>query len=83
VVIRQRINLWTLFGSRHDRIVAVVTVASPRNFAFIDGQNLNGFIPITSPLHEAPEGGLHRGLQAVTYRGDGKPKGNVDAELVL
>jgi len=61
-----------------------VTVASPRNFAFIDGQNLNGFIPDNQPLYtRLQKAGYTVVFKPVTYRGDGKPKGNVDAELVL
>ena len=62
----------------------MVTVASPRNFAFIDGQNLNGFIPDNQPLYtRLQKAGYTVVFKPVTYRGDGKPKGNVDAELVL
>ena len=95
---------------------SAVTVASPRNFAFIDGQNLHlgirdlgwrvdwrrlrvhleehyrvtrafyfvGFIPDNQPLYtRLQKAGYTVVFKPVTYRGDGKPKGNVDAELVL
>jgi len=93
-----------------------VAVASGRNFAFIDGQNVNlgirdlgwrvdwrrfrihleehyrvtrafyfvGFIPDNQALYTRLQKTGHTLVfKPVTYRGDGKPKGNVDAELVL
>jgi len=93
-----------------------VAVASKRNFAFIDGQNLNlgirdlgwrvdwrrsrvhleehyratrafyfvGFIPNYQALYtRLQKAGYTLIFKPVTYRGDGRPKGNVDAELVL
>ena len=93
-----------------------MAVASGRNFAFIDGQNVNlgirdlgwrvdwrrfrihleehyrvtrafyfvGFIPDNQALYTRLQKTGHTLVfKPVTYRGDGKPKGNVDAELVL
>jgi hypothetical protein len=93
-----------------------VAVASGRNFAFIDGQNVNlgirdlgwrvdwrrfrihleehyratrafyfvGFIPDNQALYTRLQKAGHTLVfKPVTYRGNGKTKGFVDAELVL
>lgn len=93
-----------------------MTRASLRNFAFIDGQNLNlginqlgwrvdwrrlrihleehygvtrafyfiGFVPNNQALYTSlQKAGYTLVFKPVAYRADGKPKGNVDTELVL
>jgi uncharacterized LabA/DUF88 family protein len=93
-----------------------VAVASKRNFAFIDGQNLNlgirdlgwrvdwrrfrvrldehyrvirafyfiGYVSENQSLYtRLQNAGYTLVFKEVTYHRDGKPKGNVDAELVL